>query len=202
MGLPRQVCPLFQSFCNRLLTPTVLVPLFAVSIDNHKFWVYAADGQFHDVQQVDVINIPPGERFTAMIKLDQEGDFAIRASASITPQFISGYGVLSYNPTATTSQSIPEPQNQALGYGGDTKQGFTELDPMTLKAYPSTLTPPQTADTTIFLELFRLNSLEWSMNTNPFARESLVLLVFVSSCMGRALRIAILSKPSWNLLNL
>ncbi|KAG8891555.1 hypothetical protein FRC01_014637, partial [Tulasnella sp. 417] len=104
-----------------------------------------------------------------MIKLDQEGDFAIRASASVTPQLISGYGVLSYNPTKASSQNIPEPRNQALSYGGETIQGFTELDPMTLKAYPSTLVPPQTANKTIFLELYRLNSLEWSMNTHPFA---------------------------------
>ncbi|KAG8987228.1 hypothetical protein FRB90_003524 [Tulasnella sp. 427] len=40
---------------------------------------------------------------------------------------------------------------------------------MTLKAFPSTLVPPKTANKTIFLELYRLNSMEWSMNTNPFA---------------------------------
>lgn len=154
-----------------------------VSIDNHTFWVYAADGQFHDVQQVNVINIPPGERFHVMIKLDQAGDFAIRASASITPQFISGYGVLSYSPSTTTSQNIPAPRNQALGYGGDTKSGFTELDPLTLKAYPSTLVPPQTADKTIFLELYRLNSMEWSMNMNPFARELLRSLACATSLL-------------------
>ncbi|KAG9001191.1 hypothetical protein FRB90_011661 [Tulasnella sp. 427] len=142
---------------------------FRVSIDNHTFWVYAADGQFHDVQEVDVINVPPGERITAMIKLDGDGDYAIRASASITPQFISGYGVLSYSPSSTSSQNIPEPRNQKLGYGGDTRSGFKELDPMTLKAFPSTLVPPQTANKTIFLELYRLNSMEWSMNSNPFA---------------------------------
>ncbi|KAG8895924.1 hypothetical protein FRC01_012124, partial [Tulasnella sp. 417] len=104
-----------------------------------------------------------------MIKLDQQGDFAIRASSSSTPQFISGYGVLSYNLTQTSSQNIPKPRNQTLGYGGDIIQGFTELDPMTLEAYPSTLVPPQAANKTRFLELKRLNSSELSMNANPFS---------------------------------
>ncbi|KIO25553.1 hypothetical protein M407DRAFT_25150 [Tulasnella calospora MUT 4182] len=139
---------------------------FVIYIDDHKLWIYAADGQFHDVQQVDVITVPPGERFSAMIKLNQESDFAIRASASNTPQLIFGYGVISYNPTETSSHHIPVMRTPAPEYGGDTRQGFTELYSMTLKAYLSTLVPPQTADKTTFLELY---SLEWSMNTNLFA---------------------------------
>lgn len=159
-----------------------------VSIDKHPFWVYAADGQFHDPQLVNVrsplpllalaltfpflqvIDLPPGERFQAMIKLDQAvGDYAIRASLAITPQFMTGYGVLSYSPTSTSSQNIPAAQDQALSYGGTTLSGFTELNPLTLKPFPNTIHPPQTATQTIKLELYRLTSLTWSMNMDPFA---------------------------------
>ncbi|KAG8908305.1 hypothetical protein FRB99_007839, partial [Tulasnella sp. 403] len=143
---------------------------FRVSIDDHPLWVYAADGQYHDAQQVNVVNIPPGERFQVMIKLDKPaGDYAIRVSASITPQFISGYAVLSYGPTNTTGTVIPPAVNQALGYGGDTLSGYTELDPITLKAFPSSLLPPQNANVTLIFDLYRLTSLTWALNSDPFA---------------------------------
>jgi len=81
-----------------------------VSIDNHKMWIYAADGQLVVPQEVDAVNVPLGERFQAFVKsvflghhilsllimtfarLDQTpGDYTIRSSANVFPQKISGY---------------------------------------------------------------------------------------------------------------
>lgn len=39
-----------------------------VSIDNHKMWIYAADGQLVVPQEVDAVNISLGERFQAFVK--------------------------------------------------------------------------------------------------------------------------------------
>lgn len=148
-------------------------------------WVYAADGQFHTPQLVDVsfppfctriillnivkvVNVPPGERFSAMIQLNKPaGDYTIRVSATITPQFISGYGVLSYNPTASSSTTLPAAKNQAMDYGGNPLPGFKELDPLTLTPFPA-LPPPTTATQTFIFEMFRLTSLTWAMNQDPF----------------------------------
>jgi hypothetical protein len=81
-----------------------------VSINNHKMWIYAADGQLTIPQEVDAVNVALGERFQAFVKsvffghhilnllimmsarLDQTpGDYIIRVSANVFPQKISGY---------------------------------------------------------------------------------------------------------------
>ena len=53
-----------------LYTETLMQFLTAntVSIDNHKMWIYAADGQMVVPQQVDAVNIPLGNRFQAFVK--------------------------------------------------------------------------------------------------------------------------------------
>jgi len=117
---------------------------------------------------MQVINIAPGERYQAFVKLDQTpGDYAIRASASVTPQFISGYGVLSYAPTPTTGTVIPPAKKQALSYGGNTLAGYTELVPNSLQVFPPTNLPDATM--LLKMELFRLSSLTWSLNVDPYA---------------------------------
>ncbi|KAG8907640.1 hypothetical protein FRB99_003102 [Tulasnella sp. 403] len=143
---------------------------FKVSFDNHPIYIYAADGQYHDAQKVDVVNISPGERIQAMIKLDKDPrDYAIRVAANVVPQFISGYATLSYNPTDSSCTTIPDPVNQALGYGADTLPGFVELEPHSLKAFPQSLLPPQTASVTLLMEIFRLSAVTWSLDMDPFA---------------------------------
>ncbi|KAG8905873.1 hypothetical protein FRB99_008084 [Tulasnella sp. 403] len=143
---------------------------FKVSIDDHPMWVYAADGQYHDVQKVDVLGIPIAERFQVMIKLDKPwSDYAIRVAITSVPQFMSGYATLSYKRTGGTGSHIPDPVKPALGYGGDTLPGFTELNSTTLQAFPPSLHPPQKADVTLIMDIIRANATTWVLNTDPFA---------------------------------
>ncbi|KAG8958765.1 hypothetical protein FRC03_008840 [Tulasnella sp. 419] len=140
-----------------------------VSIDGHPMWVYSADGQFHYPKEVDAVVLPPGERFQAMIKLDKPaGDYAIRAATFVTPQFLTGYGVLSYGKTSTTGTVVPPAKDDSIGYGGNTLPGKRELAPMTLQAYPNTVKPPQTANVTLKFRLHRNNTNTWIMNKDPF----------------------------------
>ena len=81
-----------------------------MSIDNHKLWIYAADGQLVVPQEVDAVSVSLGERFQVFVKsvflghhleilliitfvrLDQTpGDYIVRISANVFPQKISGY---------------------------------------------------------------------------------------------------------------
>lgn len=107
-----------------------------------------------------------------MVKLDKPiADYAIRVAVSAVPQLISGYGVFSYRKTETTGAVIPPPMNQALGYGGDTLTGFTELNATTLVPFPSTIKPPQESNVTLIFGLQRLSAVQWALNVEPFARE-------------------------------
>jgi len=50
-----------------------------VSLDSHKMYVYAADGLFVKMQEVEVLPMSLGERYSVMIKLDQTpGEYALR----------------------------------------------------------------------------------------------------------------------------
>lgn len=111
-----------------------------------------------------------------MIQLNQTaGDYAIRVSSSSTPQLISGYGVLSYAVSGTTGTVVPPPKKQALGYGGDTLPGYTELVPTTLQPFPTGTTPPKNSNVTLVLELEKLSNLTWAMNQFAFSCEFLGL---------------------------
>ncbi|KAG8932235.1 hypothetical protein FRC02_001440 [Tulasnella sp. 418] len=137
------------------------------SIDDHPFYIYAADGNFHMPQKVDAVVVPPGERYTAMIRLDKpDGDYAIRVAVQATPQVISGYGVLTYNKGTNTGEEIPAANNPSIGYGGELLPGKTQLDPITLKSFER---PPQSANVTLILNLKRTSSIEWALNHDPFS---------------------------------
>ncbi|KAG8906370.1 hypothetical protein FRB99_007054 [Tulasnella sp. 403] len=143
---------------------------FKVSIDDHPLWVYAADGQYHDVQKIDVVDVSIGDRYQVMIKLDKPSrDYAIRVASASTPQFVTGYATLSYKKTEHSETCIPEPVNQALGYGGNTLPGFTELNTTTLQPFPPSLHPPQTANVTLTMDLLRFDAVTWVLNSDPFS---------------------------------
>ncbi|KDQ12108.1 hypothetical protein BOTBODRAFT_162022 [Botryobasidium botryosum FD-172 SS1] len=141
-----------------------------VSIDSHKLYVYSADGQYHKPQPVDIITIPVGERFQAMIKLDQPvADYTIRIAADEAPQFISGFAVLSYTrPSSATVDSLPQDVHPAMAYGGLVLNNSTTLDAMTLQPFPETLAPPKESTHTFILDLNRTNSLTWTLGHNPY----------------------------------
>jgi len=133
--------------------------------------VYSADGQYHKPQAVDVITIPLGQRFQAMIKLDQPiADYTIRVAID-EPQVMSGFAVLSYTKSSSvTVNSLPPDVNPAMGYGGlILDNATTTLDAMTLKPFPESLAPPKEPTHTFMLDLNRTNSLTWTLNRNPYA---------------------------------
>merc|ERR1711939_122430 len=54
-----------------------------VSLDSHTMFVYAADGLFVKMQEIEVLPIGLGERYSVMIKLDQTpGEYLLRFAAT------------------------------------------------------------------------------------------------------------------------
>jgi len=91
------------------------------SIDNHKMYVFAADGNFHFPQGVDVVSISIGERFEVLVGLDRpRADYTIRVAADVGIQFLSEYAVLSYKRDGcpSTCTSPPAAVDPAIDYGG------------------------------------------------------------------------------------
>ena len=109
------------------------------SIDDHKMYVFAADGNFHFPQELDVVSIPIGERFEVLVRLDRPpADYTIRVASDVATQFLSGYAVLSYERCGRPSQftSPPAAVDPAIDCGGVGANGNTLLNALSLKPWP------------------------------------------------------------------
>lgn len=152
---------------------SIKTPVF--SIDSHPMWIYAVDGIYIEPQLADTVFLYNGERFSAMIKLDQTpGDYTIRVANSAADQILSGYAKLSYqnhtsqgkyhsyNATATNSTVNA---TAYINYGGEnTTASVVPLDETLLVPYPANK-PAPTADATHILKLGRLGAnYNWSLS--------------------------------------
>ena len=146
------------------------------SIDDHKMHIFAADGNFHIPQEVDVVSVPVGERFEVLVRLDRPpGDYTIRAAADLGIQFISGYAVFSYerDGAATEFTSPPAAVDPAIDYGGVVAGTKAFLNPLSLKPWPPA-PPPQASNQTFKFALGGFNATAWVLNVDPY-RVSLTL---------------------------
>jgi hypothetical protein len=142
------------------------------SIDNHKMYVFAADGNFHFPQEVDVVSIPIGERFEVLVRLDRPpADYTIRVASDVgVVQFLSGYAVLSYERYGCPSQftSPPAAVDPAMDYGGVVANNKTLLNALSLKPWPPS-PPPQASDHTLKLHVGGKNATAWALNIDPYS---------------------------------
>ena len=152
---------------------SIKTPVF--SIDSHPMWIYAVDGLYIEPQPADTVFLYNGERFSAMIKLDQTpGDYTIRVANSGADQIISGYGKLSYQ--NHTSHKSPKGYNSTttnstvngtayINYaGGNTTASVVALDETLLLPYLASK-PAPTVDATHILKLGRLGAnYNWTLS--------------------------------------
>ncbi|KAA8644991.1 uncharacterized protein ATNIH1004_009202 [Aspergillus tanneri] len=72
-----------------------------VSLDAHSMFVYAADGLYVEMQEVKVLEIEIGQRYSVMIRLDQEpGNYYLRFATfpnGDMQQVLEGQAIVSYN---------------------------------------------------------------------------------------------------------
>jgi len=146
------------------------------SIDNHKMYIFAADGNFHFPQEVDVVSIPIGERFEVLVRLDQAaGDYTIRVASDIPVQILSGYAVLSYERDARPTQftSPPAAVDPAMDYRGLLASNKVLLAPLSLKPWPPS-PPPQASDQTFKFIVGGTNATAWALNVDPYRVRNLI----------------------------
>ena len=147
------------------------------SIDDHKMYVFAADGNFHFPQEVDVVAIPIGERFEVLVRLDRPpADYTIRVASDVAVQFLSGYAVLSYERDGRPTQftSPPAAVDPVIDYGGVVATNKTLLNALSLKPWPPS-PPPQTSDNTFKFLLGGVNATAWALNIDPYLVKGLTL---------------------------
>ncbi|KAI0859389.1 Cupredoxin [Xylaria cubensis] len=128
---------------------------YSISIDDHDMWVVANDAGFVTPQKVQVLQLNNAQRFTVMIKLDQEpADYAIRFYALSRLQSIQGYAVLRY-PHHETGRKLGDPmprpseEKSVINLDGTLKRDVTLLDKSLLSPYPRLSPPAGKADITL-----------------------------------------------------
>ncbi|KAF8596637.1 laccase [Ceratobasidium sp. AG-I] len=146
-----------------------------VAIDSHVLYVYAADGGYVRIKKATSITIPVGERYSFFVKLDQKvDDYVVRVAAAVVPQMQSGFAVLSYTKTGTTTASgpgvktTPTAKKPFIDYVGNLINNGTDLAPHALSPYPANPPPQGPADRTIRLNVERPEEMEWTMNGVPW----------------------------------
>ncbi|MCJ1417832.1 hypothetical protein MMC32_004177 [Xylographa parallela] len=132
-----------------------------VSVDQHPLWVYAVDGVYIKPQLADTLFLYNGERYSAMVRLNQTpGDYTIRVANNLPDQLISGFATLSYKNGTYTNGSIPY-----INYGGNNVSAAVQALDQTLLVPYNEPPPAATADSTYILNLGRFGAnWKWSMN--------------------------------------
>jgi FtsP/CotA-like multicopper oxidase with cupredoxin domain len=143
-------------------------------------YVFAADGNFHFPQEVDVVSIPIGERFEVLVRLDQPpADYTIRVSSDIPVQILGGFAVFSYERSGSPAEFTAPPAavDPAIDYGAIVAKNKTLLNALSLKPWPPS-PPPQTSDQFFKLHVGGVNTTAWALNVDPYAVRSSVPLFF------------------------
>ncbi|MCJ1286312.1 hypothetical protein MMC26_005657 [Xylographa opegraphella] len=132
-----------------------------VSVDQHPMWVYAVDGVYIKPQLADTIFVYNGERYSAMLRLNETpGDYTIRVANNLPDQLISGFATLSYKNGIYTNGSIPY-----IDYGGNNVSTSVQALDQTLLVPYNQPPPAAIADATYVLNLGRFGAnWKWSMN--------------------------------------
>lgn len=126
------------------VNPGGLYPL-KVTIDNHRFYVYAVDGQDIVPQAADQVLVNNGNRISVLIKLDQApGQYTIRIANDLLGQVLGGFATLSYDGATHPAKNV----RPLMDYAGrplvDDIQVFSEAKG---RSYPPKR-PALTADRT------------------------------------------------------
>ncbi|KAG8746638.1 hypothetical protein FRC10_004241 [Ceratobasidium sp. 414] len=140
-----------------------------VSIDSHKMYFFAADGEYTNVQVATSILIPIGERYQFFVKLDQTpGDYVIRTAAVVLPQILTGFSIMSYNTPKADPTKLPTSKNPWIDYAGNLINGGVDLVQANLAPYPANPPPQGKADVTLPMNVTRTGEFGWVLNGNSW----------------------------------
>lgn len=176
-----------------------------VSLDSHKMNVYAADGLFVKMQEVEVLPIGLGERYSVMIKLNQTpGNYTLRFAS--TPvgdmqQVMEGVATVSY--TSGVDNSSMSAMHSASGMRkdqimpmlGDQNQGVymlvngsarpmaSSLRPQNLAPFDALAPPVHNSVTTKVLNINQTGIVSWVVDKYSYS-EAKVPVIYGDSSNG------------------
>ncbi|KAL0938147.1 multicopper oxidase [Colletotrichum truncatum] len=159
----------------------------AISIDEHEFWVVAADGEFVHPQKVVRTHVNLGERTSILVKMDKPaGDYALRLHSLRSEQIIQGAGILRYATTKNSNRTVPDtkPWLHLNGSLVDTEK--KAMDETKLYPYPPR-SPPEKADFTLKFMVNKTGPSTWVLNAAPheFFRQNVPPILWNEKSRGK-----------------
>ncbi|KAK2030391.1 multicopper oxidase [Colletotrichum zoysiae] len=163
----------------------------AISIDEHEFWVVAADGEFVYPQKVVRTHVNLGERTSILVKLDKPGgDYALRLHSLRSEQIIQGAGILRYPTTKDMSgysnKTVPTTKPWLHLNGSVVNPEDKVMDEAKLAPYPPR-PPPDKADFTLKFMVNKTGPSTWVLNAAPheFFRQNVPPIIWNEDSCGK-----------------
>ncbi|KKY35900.1 putative multicopper oxidase [Diaporthe ampelina] len=145
-----------------------------ISVDEHEFYVVAADGEFVHPQKVHAANCNLGERISILVPLNQKaGDYAVRVTSLRAEQIIQGIGILRYakghprpDSSASGTDAVPNTRPWVHLNGSLVEDSLVAMDETKLTPFPER-PPPATSDSTLKFFINMTGTGSWALNIGP-----------------------------------
>jgi len=152
------------------------VSRLSVSLDGHSMFVYAADGLYVEPQEVQVLHISIGQRYSVMVRLDQKpGNYYLRFASypyGDMQQVIEGQAILSYQTNGTNMTNMGTVDDATLTWmlvNGSAMLNASELDGQKLAPYEGNVPPSGPSDVTQLFAIGQTDVVTWVINSQPFS---------------------------------
>ncbi|CEL09497.1 hypothetical protein ASPCAL12632 [Aspergillus calidoustus] len=150
-----------------------------VSLDSHSMHVYAADGLYVTPQEVKVLEIALGQRYSVMIELDQSpGNYYLRFATypnGDMQQVLEGQAIVSYSTTGNDTISV-DPMSVWMLTNGSATQDANELVESRLAPFEGNRPPTTAADVTRFFNINQTDIVTWVVDQYPYAEPTIPII--------------------------
>merc|ERR1712169_71219 len=158
------------------------VSALRVSLDGHSMFVYAADGLYTNMQEVNVLHMELGQRYSVMVKLNRAPGkhylrFATFPSGDMQ-QVLEGQAIVLYNTSkASTTNTAKDLVSDWMYINGSAKSDAALLDASALSPFEDNLSPPSgPADKTLSFLVNQTDIVSWVIDRAPFEEPSIPIV--------------------------
>ncbi|KAF5579807.1 Cupredoxin [Fusarium pseudocircinatum] len=158
------------------------VSALRVSLDGHSMFVYAADSLYTNIQEVNVLHMELGQRYSVMVKLDQPPrNYYLRFAAFPSgdmQQVLEGQAIVSYNPDNSSNTGVMEdPAKSWIYINGSAKADAVLLDPSALSPFDGHDSPPSgRPDKTLYFVVNQTDIVTWVIDRAPFSEPDVPII--------------------------
>ncbi|PYH94878.1 hypothetical protein BO71DRAFT_378813 [Aspergillus ellipticus CBS 707.79] len=149
-----------------------------VSFDAHSMFVYAADGRYVVMQEVKILEIEIGQRYSVMVRLDQKpGNYYLRFASypddDMMKQVVEGQAIVSYTVDDMTSSNSSmnvnvDPSTVWMLTNGSANSNASVLDAQQLFPFEPFSPPQGQPDQTYVFAINQTDIVTWVMDGTPY----------------------------------